>query len=116
MNRSEEIEEKMKRIDELNDEKNALMVKLKRSLQIQEIWPDAFDYGSVVCSLSGNIHKDELMFSIRNGKDEVRLFKLEEVPIHLLEHQIDIQKKKVNDHFKRMFDNILKDIKKRKGG
>lgn len=72
------------RIEELEAGKARLMRKLKRSLAIQQLWPDAFAQGGVTSRLvSCNGKATQLL--VRNGVGEERSFKADAVPSILLE-------------------------------
>lgn len=72
------------RIDELEAGKARLMRKLKRSIAIQQLWPDAFAQGGVTSRLvSCNGKATQLL--IRNAAGEERSFKAADVPALLLD-------------------------------
>lgn len=72
------------RIDELEAGKARLMRKLKRSLAIQQLWPDAFAAGGVTSRLVSRMGKATQLL-VRNGAGEERSFKAEDVPAILLD-------------------------------
>ena len=73
-------------------EADALRDELGMSLQIQELWPQAFEHGRVSASLHGPFQSDrldELQFRIRRGDVDERYFPIAEVPRELRDFHID---------------------------
>lgn len=78
------------------DEKIAGLVELKKrlgySLMIQQLWPDAFLAGRCVTRFSGSFHDVRtLKFIIKRGDNTEKEFELIDVPLPLVDRQIDRQ-------------------------
>jgi len=77
------IEEKMKESASLRDE-------LKLSIELESMWPEAFDHGPVKAKLVGNFHNPKGMrFSITDGAGNERIWPLSEVPRDIAFDHID---------------------------
>ena len=102
----------LKAIEELEAKQKqsaATLEKLKRSLQIKALWPEAFEHGSVTSHVQGNPRR-VLTFTIIRGDESLRRWELSEVPPELWPAQVleDMKRPGANPEYKR----ILKGGKK----
>jgi hypothetical protein len=74
--------ELMGELDKLYEERDALHHQLKRSLALQEIWPDAFVHGRCTTQVTGNPRR-ELTFTLTLANGERHEKPLEDVPVIL---------------------------------
>lgn len=87
MSRSLELLDEMQQKER---EADSLRHQLRMSLQIQELWPAAFEHGSVQASLHGDFHQPlELQLRIRRGNVDEKYFPLANVPKELRDFHID---------------------------
>lgn len=71
------------RIEELTRQQTETVAKLRRSLVLQELWPEAFEHGSVRSQVVGNVRRGELTFTVTRGDGSSRSFELAAVPVLL---------------------------------
>ena len=92
----EELEEKQK-------QSAKTLEKLKRSLQIKALWPEAFEHGSVTSHVQGNPRR-ALTFTIIRGDESLRRWELSEVPPELWPAQVleDMKRPGANPEYKRI--------------
>jgi len=91
-------------LDELGDarkEQDRLFHALQMSVQIQQLWPEAFQFGSVTASLHGPFVSErlhELQLRVRRGDVDERYFPIAEVPKELRDFHIDRHLEKSRGH------------------
>ena len=87
MNRIAELTKQLKKE---TAEHKEMVHQLDMSLELQKLWPQAFDCGSVKANLVGNYHKPETMiFRILRSDGDIRDYHLIDVPDALLDFHID---------------------------
>ena len=83
----DELDKKYIELDKTRD-------RLRSSLDIQMLWPEAFKHGKCISYLSGNLFEFNTMrFIIKDGSGSIREFKLEDIPDNLVQRAIEFQKK-----------------------
>lgn len=82
-----EAMEKLDQLAHLNSERDKLHHDLRKSLTIQGLWADAFEFGQCTSRVTGN-PRGELTFTITLGNNEQRSLPLEEVPVILWSEQV----------------------------
>lgn len=82
-----EISEAMDRLKQLNRDRDDLYRELDKSLALQGVWFDAFEYGRCKSRIVGN-PRDSLTFNLTLGNGEERSLPLEEVPVILWSDQV----------------------------
>jgi hypothetical protein len=70
------------KLEALEAKKADLMQQLKRSLLIQELWPEAFEHGAVTTQAIGN-PRNIITWTIVDGNGTDRCFPLSTVPVEL---------------------------------
>jgi len=112
--------EKYEKLEKLHEKQNELRTKLKYSLLIQSVWPEAFKHGQVICYfkggnfMCGDRHKD-IKFCIRNGEGTEKEFDiLVNVPIDLVERQVEVQKKTANEYQCEAWDGFMRWVRRMK--
>jgi len=100
------MEQVLKAIEELEEKQKQsarTLEKLKRSLQIKALWPEAFEHGSVTSHVQGNPRR-ALIFTIIRGDESSRQFPLTDVPPELWPAQVleDMKRPGANPHYKRI--------------
>ncbi len=74
--------EQLEKINELEQRATDLRAELKRSLMLQELWSQVFEYGKATTQVIGNARR-KMQFTIKNGRGDVREFDLIDVPVEL---------------------------------
>ena len=74
-------------LEQLNAKKATLFTQLKRSLMIQEIWPEAFDHGKATTQAVGDPRRT-ITWTITNGNGDCHEMDLLAVPVELWSEQI----------------------------
>jgi len=83
------IDAQIAKIEALQDKRDNLMKSLRRSLKIQDLWPEAFKCGKVTSAFEGSVHEPgKLRFIIKRSDGETRSFSFNEVPWILLEEHV----------------------------
>jgi hypothetical protein len=77
-----ELTQALLKLDRAYEERDALHHELKRSLALQDIWPDAFTHGRCTTQVTGNPRR-ELTFTLKLANGERRSVPLEDVPVIL---------------------------------
>lgn len=77
-----EMTQALLKLERLYEERDGLHQELKRSLALQEVWPDAFTHGRCTSQVTGNPRR-ELTFTLKLANGERRSKPLEEVPVIL---------------------------------
>jgi hypothetical protein len=82
--------QKLDEIERLEAQKAELMQQLHRSFALQDLWPEAFDEGTVTSQLGGVLWTPrEMTFTVRRSDGVYKTFRLvDEVPPILWEGQI----------------------------
>jgi hypothetical protein len=85
-----EVKSIISHLKSLYTERDKLIEALEVSLEIQALWSDVFDNGTVTCQLTGKYDKlENLKLKIKNGVSE-REFNLEDVPYNLRKRHLDL--------------------------
>lgn len=100
------MEKILKAIEEIETKQKQsarTLEKLKRSLQIKALWPEAFEHGSVTSHVQGNPRR-VLTFTIIRGDESLRRWELSEVPPELWPAQVlaDMERPGANPEYKRI--------------
>jgi hypothetical protein len=101
------IAEKLAHLDHLNVQREALHQDLKRSLALQDLWPDAFDHGACTSYVVGN-PRNEMTFVLTMGNGETREVPLQDVPVVLWSEQVRESIRKLGPHHARKYYHLLK--------
>lgn len=86
-------------MDEKFRELNKLYIKLKYSMAIQDLWPEAFKHGQVSSYLKGNLFNPD--------KIVLKEFKLKDIPEILFKRQVFLNYRKVNNHQKELWQKVI---------
>ncbi len=78
----EEVIKKLEELNALQADQTRLLEELARSLRIRELWPTAFEYGSVKSTVTGNPDRT-LTYLITRTDGSSRSFDLADVPVEL---------------------------------
>lgn len=71
-------------LQRLEEKRQELMKKLKESMAIRDLWPEAFKHGTTMSFLTGNLLKGTIKFRITAGDGTHKDFELKDVPTVLL--------------------------------
>ncbi len=77
---------RLDRLEELAARGSELRADLRRSLALEELWPGLFKLGKVTAGLQGNPYST-MRLRVTAG-EEVRTFKVREVPLVLVEREL----------------------------
>lgn len=85
MDKGMQLKEALDRLNEMVEERSVLHSDLDKSLNIQMLWPEAFDHGSVISFLCGNYGAGPMQLTIEKKETkEYRKFNLDDVPMAIL--------------------------------
>lgn len=82
-----QVSKTLERLDKANAERASLTHQLRKSLAIQELWPDAFEHGSCVSVVTGNVHVG-FTFTLTFDNGDTTTKPLEDVPTILWPEKI----------------------------
>ncbi len=74
--------DQLAKVEALAQRAAELRADLKRSLMLQQLWPEVFKYGKATTQVTGNAHH-AMQFTIKNERGKVREFDLIAVPVEL---------------------------------
>lgn len=94
-------------MDEKFRELNKLYIKLKYSMAIQDLWPEAFKHGQVSSYLKGNLFNPDKIVLIIENNHEQKEFKLKDIPEILFKRQVFLNYRKVNNHQKELWQKVI---------
>ena len=104
MNKAQEL---YKKLHDLGEERNELMVRLAKSLAIQELWPNAFRNGNPTAQVVGNIRKS-LEYTITFPDGTTDSMPLEDVPVILWPQKVKDDLKVLSPYNK--YNKVLLDV------
>lgn len=93
------IKEQMEMISGLREEVNENWKKLDVSLRIEQLCPDAFEYGS--CKTSWEFVENAVVYQIKKGNGDVVLFPFNDVPDEFKNEEIQRRDLNRNQQFGR---------------
>jgi len=91
----------LKKLEAVEKERTDVFQHLKGSLALQTLWPDVFEFGSVITRIAGS-HANGFKFYIQQSLQpdsvgEIREFELSEIPLELA----------CRDHIKKALKDIV---------
>lgn len=104
---NKELNDALTRLATLNRQRDGLYQDLRRSLALQEIWPDAFEHGRCTSRVTGN-PRSELTFVLTLGNGEQREKPLQDIPVILWSEQVKNDIRRLGPHHARKFYTLLK--------
>jgi hypothetical protein len=107
--------QKLDEIERLDAQKAELMQQLHRSFALQDLWPEAFDEGTVTSQLGGDLWTPrEMTLTVKRSDGVSKTFRLvDEAPPILWEEQIR-ELIKANGGLQRAWYTVLWNIRKEK--
>lgn len=104
------FDEQLRVIEGLRENVDGLMIKLKRSLDIVELCPDAFQHGSAQANFE--TVEGETCYRIRKGNGETITFAFDEVPDSIIETEIERRDITLNPSRRRGMSLVDVDLQK----
>ena len=101
-------------LQRLEEKRQELMKKLKESMAIRDLWPEAFRHGTTMSSLTGNLLSGAVKFRITAGDGMHKDFELKDVPPVLLRRHYEAAIKDApiwrRIRWRQIFKRYLEDI------